>query len=188
MLKYNRYAYFWRCYVGNWYHLKHLPDMNIVLPDHIVLEYPKRMLLRRLTNFNRVCRLVAIAGAISPSPCHVVKSMQFIWNLPLSDLQMSRGDKLPWTSFISDWHTKLRIISKSAPGLATDSHCVLWGYGWTVCSLCGGPLLGSCFKGHLVCKFRTVERNFLLISCFYPGLHTSPKFCFIFLSYYFTLE
>ena len=33
------------------------------------------------------------------------------------------------------------------------------------------------FKWQLVCKFGTLERNFLLISYFYSCFHTLPKFC-----------
>ena len=36
-------------------------------------------------------------------------------------------DKLPWTSSISDKHTKLRIISKSVLGSATNSRSSVWG-------------------------------------------------------------
>ena len=34
-------------------------------------------------------------------------------------------DNLPWTSFMSDSHTMLRIISRSVPGFATDSTCAV---------------------------------------------------------------
>ena len=53
-------------------------------------------------------------------------------------------DKLPWTSFISDLHTKLNTISGSVPGLATDSPCGVWGLEWTACLLYDGPLLALC--------------------------------------------
>ena len=42
-------------------------------------------------------------------------------------------DKLLWISCISNLHTKLRIISRSVPGFATDSVCHVWGRGWTAC-------------------------------------------------------
>ena len=38
-------------------------------------------------------------------------------------------DNLPWTSFILDPHTKLRIICKGVPGLATDIPCGVSGRG-----------------------------------------------------------
>ena len=36
-------------------------------------------------------------------------------------------NKLPQTYFISDLHIKLRIVSRSVAGLATDSACSVWG-------------------------------------------------------------
>ena len=48
--------------------------------------------------------------------------------------------------FLSYLHTKLRMISSSISGLATDSSCGVWGREWTTCLLCGGPMLGLCFK------------------------------------------
>ena len=55
-------------------------------------------------------------------------------------------DNLPWTSFIPDSHTKLRIINRSVLVSATDSPCGVWEYGWTTCLLKSGPLLGGlCF-------------------------------------------
>ena len=64
-------------------------------------------------------------------------------------------DMLPWTSFMSDLLSKLRIINRSVPGLATDATChphvlvVLFKfYG---------------LKGQLVYLFGIVEINFLLI-------------------------
>ena len=37
---------------------------------------------------------------------------------------------LPWTSFILDLHTLLRIIRGSVPDSATDYPCSVWGWGW----------------------------------------------------------
>ena len=71
-------------------------------------------------------------------------------------------DNLPWTSFIWDTQTKLRVISRGVPGLITDFPCV-WGRGWTTCPQYGSPLSGLCFKWELVCKFVTLMTNFLLI-------------------------
>ena len=39
----------------------------------------------------------------------------------VGSFRKNRWDKLPQTSFIWDWHTILRIISRGVPGLATDS-------------------------------------------------------------------
>ena len=50
-----------------------------------------------------------------------------------------------WTSFISYLHTILRIISRSASGLAIDSPWGVWDCGWTTCLLCGGPISGLFF-------------------------------------------
>ena len=55
-------------------------------------------------------------------------------------------DKLVKTSFMSDLYTKLRIISRSVPGLVTDSPCSVWGFKQTSCLLCDGPLLGLYFN------------------------------------------
>ena len=62
-------------------------------------------------------------------------------------------DNLQWTAFISDLHTKLRMIWRCVPNLAIASFRGVWDLGWTTCLMC--PLLGSCFK------FGTAERNFL---------------------------
>ena len=55
-------------------------------------------------------------------------------------------DKLPWNSSISDSHTKLRIINRSAPNLATDSSCGVWSREWMAWLLFVGPILGLCLK------------------------------------------
>ena len=47
-------------------------------------------------------------------------------------------DNLPRTSFMSDSHTILRIISRSVPG---DFPCSVWGREWTTRLLYGGLLL-----------------------------------------------
>ena len=55
---------------------------------------------------------------------------------------------------ITDWtcchgphlHAILRIISRGVSGLATDSHCGVYGRGWTTCLLHDNPLIGSHFK------------------------------------------
>ena len=55
---------------------------------------------------------------------------------------------------ITDWtcyhgphlHAILRIISRGVSGLATDSHCGVWGRGWTTCLLYDSPFFGSHFK------------------------------------------
>ena len=81
-----------------------------------------------------------------------------------------------WTPSISYWHNKLSIISRRVSGLATDSLCSVWGFEWTTCLPCGGPILGYDSKRQLVCKFDMVERNFLLMFCFYHCLYILPKF------------
>ena len=77
----------------------------------------------------------------------------------------NRLGMLPWQSVVPDLHTKLRIISKSVSGLATDFPCSVWGRGWTTCLLNGILLLlGWCFlKWQLVCQFTIAERIFLRI-------------------------
>ena len=50
--------------------------------------------------------------------------------------------KLPWTSCISNLHTKLGIICKNVPGFATDSPCGVWCPRWATCLLYGGPIFG----------------------------------------------
>ena len=55
---------------------------------------------------------------------------------------------------ITDWtcchgphlHAILRIISRGASGLATDSPCGVWGRGWATCLLHDSPPFGSHFK------------------------------------------
>ena len=54
------------------------------------------------------------------------------------------------------------IQQEGCSGLATDSFCGVWGYGWTTCLQCGGPLLDLCFQTTMVCKFDIMEINFLL--------------------------
>ena len=84
--------------------------------------------------------------------------------------------KLPWTSCESDLHTKLWLISMVIPSLATGSPCAVWGRRWTTCLLYGVPLLSLLFKWVLLCIFVIVERNVLVISCFYSYFYTLPKF------------
>ena len=46
--------------------------------------------------------------------------------------------------FISDLHTKLRIINRGVSGLATDSPCSVWGHGFYTMYLIGiSPLARS---------------------------------------------
>ena len=54
--------------------------------------------------------------------------------------------KLPWKSFISDVHTKIRMISRSIPVITTDSTYGVWGCGLTTGLLYGGSLLCLCFQ------------------------------------------
>ena len=65
---------------------------------------------------------------------------------PRTSFSKIRMDKLPWTYFISDLHTKLKIINRSVPGLATDSSCGVCGHGWPTCLLYAGPVSGLCFE------------------------------------------
>ena len=58
----------------------------------------------------------------------------FLYHWPRNIFSNKNGlDKLLWISCISNLHTKLRIISRSVPGLATDSVCHVWGRRWTAC-------------------------------------------------------
>ena len=93
--------------------------------------------------------------------------------------------KTDWTIYhdlpLADSHTMIRIISRSVPGLATDSPHSIWGHRWITCLLYGGPLSGLCFLNwQLICKFGVVERNLLLISCLYSCLCMLPKFWLLF--------
>ena len=69
---------------------------------------------------------------------------------------------MSWTSFMSDLHTWLRIIS-SVSDLSTDSLCGVWGL------LCGGP-----HEEAFVCKFDTMRGIwfwffvFILVFIHYP--------------------
>ena len=80
-------------------------------------------------------------------------------------------------------HTKLRIIDRNVPGLATDCPCRVWDRGWTICVLYDVRLLGSCFKcckGKLVCTLGAVERNCLWIYRFYYFFINYPSFTYHF--------
>ena len=67
--------------------------------------------------------------------------------------------KLQWTSGISDSCTKIRVTSRSVPGLTTDS---LYAVDKALVSRMVVPFWVYVFKWQLVCKFDVVDRNFLL--------------------------
>ena len=94
------------------------------------------------------------------------------------------SEKRDWTIYHgppSDLHTKLGIISMSVPDVVTNSPYIFWDRRWTKCLLYDGPPLGLIFKWWLMCKFGTVESDFLLISCLYSCFYTLPKLCPFFL-------
>ena len=64
---------------------------------------------------------------------------------PRTSFSKSRLDKLPWTYFVADLHTKLNILNMSVPGLATDSPCGICGRGRPTCLLYAGPVSELCF-------------------------------------------
>ena len=86
-------------------------------------------------------------------------------------------DKLPWNFFVSGLHTWLMIISRSSPGLATDSPCDVWGCGWPTWLLHDSPFFRLCFWER-ICVFKLEERNFLLFSCLYPCFLHYPSFAY----------
>ena len=94
-------------------------------------------------------------------------SMEYLSNNRL-DLEMS-----PWTNFIEDLHTKLRIISNGAPGSVTDSSCAVWCRWWTTCILVHFKVYS--FKWQLECKPGIAERNVLIFLLFVSL--TLPKVC-----------
>ena len=90
---------------------------------------------------------------------------------------------------MSDLHTKLRIIGRGVPGLATDSPCGLWGLGWTSYLLRGGPLLGLGFKWELMCKFAySDEQLFIYILPLLMFLYIIQVLPIIFLANEFSLK
>ena len=74
----------------------------------------------------------------------------------------NRLHRLPQTSSIWDLHSIVKIISRGAPGLATDSPCGVWGCGWTTCQLAvwWSNFRFYVFDCQLVWKFDMVERDF----------------------------
>ena len=84
--------------------------------------------------------------------CYV---LTYIWDaaslfnhLPMmflsTDCFSNKGlNKLPWTSY---FHVMLGIVGRGVSGLTIDSHCGVWGRGWTTCLLHDSPLLGSHFE------------------------------------------
>ena len=53
-------------------------------------------------------------------------------------------DKLSSALFLSNLHTKLRIINRGVRGLGTDSPCGVWSRGWITLFLYDGSRLGFC--------------------------------------------
>ena len=94
--------------------------------------------------------------------------------------------KIPWKSFTSDLHTKLKIISRSAPGLTNDSHAVFGGVDEPFSSCIEVNVKVYVFI-QLVCTLGIAEMVFLLISNPYSCLITSPDFAYHFSLKWFVL-
>ena len=71
---------------------------------------------------------------------------------PLTFASNNRLDNTQRGSFLSDLHTKPRIISMSVSCLAAGFPCVVWDCGWTTCLLCDGAHLVYVLKRQLMCK------------------------------------
>ena len=91
--------------------------------------------------------------------------------------------KLPCISFISHLHIKLRMISRSVPGLAIDSPRDVRGRGLTTCLLYDGPLLalwvflminGICCSVQVCYSGDELFIDFLPLFIF----HTLPRFSY----------
>ena len=70
---------------------------------------------------------------INPTPCDV-----FVHRFSVSNNGFCM---LPRTSFTSDFHAIVRIISGRVPGSATDFHYDVWFRGWITSILYGSPPL-----------------------------------------------
>ena len=91
-------------------------------------------------------------------------------------------DRLTRTSFIIYLYTKLTIISKGVPGLATDSPCGVWGRGWTTCLLYDDPLLGFRFWINVGGYAWYSGEELCIDLLHYPCFYTLPKFFLAFSS------
>ena len=111
------------------------------------------------------CQLVSIDWGNSLAPNAVNHYLTKCW--PTSDEYLHHhaifaGHVSQTATSVTEISYPYIIQQEGCSGLATDSFCGVWGYGWTTCLPCGGPLLDLCFQTTMVCKFDIMERNFLL--------------------------
>ena len=113
------------------------------------------------------------------------------WTFPPKDIFVNNGlHNTVWASFISDLHTKFRIISRGVPCFATGSPC---GRGRTTRLLCDGPLSGLWLSKLTVGMSlwnggEDLIMFFLSISCHSVFLHYPGFVMLFFFSVYFYSE
>ena len=109
--------------------------------------YPSRELVVQYWMFTFMCLIPLMFGILfiplsTSLGCFCPRT--FFLNKGLDDIRRA-------CFFISDLHTKLRIISRRVLGFVTGSPCGVWGRGWTTCLLYDRSLLDLCFwKWHWV--------------------------------------